>query len=283
MKDRSRLGHELSSPRRCERAQTPARFHPAHTPVCVPLHTPACAHADTPTGALTTGPHLQRALSRQDILGFTGLYPPLSPSLHPSSLPIHSFRGFSVCAWMPPKPEARGWLGGEGRCKRRGGPRAPGAERGGEGAGSGRAGGAPGPRASPAAAAPGRRARPGPGAAARLSRSLSDAPRPSRAGGLRPPGSRGQRWVAQAGGAAALDPAAPGRPLSVGASGVVPGAPSEGWGFRRGEWVAREGLQIWGVLRRIPDFKGLFWPCLAERVRGGGLAGKGCGHVALNS
>ena len=131
--------------------------------------------------------------------------------------------------------------------------------------------------------APGRRARPGPGAAARLPRSFSDAPRRSRARGLRPPGSRAQRWVAQAGGAAAPDSASPGRPPSVAASGVVPGAPSECWGSRRGERVAREGLQIWGVLRRIADFKGLLWPCLAERVRGGGLAGKGCGHVALNS
>lgn len=144
-------------------------------------------------------------------------------------------------------------------------------------------GGAPGPPARPAAAAPGRSARPGPGAAARLPRSFSDAPRRSRARGLRPPGSRAKRWVAQAGGAAAPDSAFPGRPPSVAASGVVPGAPSECWGSRRGERVAREGLQIWGVLRRIADFKGLLWPCLAERVRGGGLAGKGCGHVALNS
>ena len=28
--------------------------------------------------------------------------------------------------------------------------------------------------------------------------------------------------------------------------------------------MAREGLQIWGVLGRIVDFKGLLWSCLVS-------------------
>lgn len=156
----------------------------------------------------------------------------------------------------------------------------------GAGRGEGRGGGglrrptADGRRSQPSSSPRGRGSRQtrsaGSGAAARVRRSLSDAPTrrqgPSGRGarGLRPPGSRAQRWVAQAGGAATPDTASPKRPPDVGASGVGKGRP--GSGCRSGE--SSEGSRT---------LKGLLWPCLAERVRGGGLAGKGCGHVALNS
>ena len=83
------------------------------------------------------------------------------------------------------------------------------------------------------------------------------------------PPSGAQRWVSK------LRHGDPGH--------QVPGGPSWCWGLGRGKRVAREGLVPWEPFDAPRTLKGFYGPCLVERVRGGGLAGKGCDPVALNS
>lgn len=84
------------------------------------------------------------------------------------------------------------------------------------------------------------------------------------------PPSGAQRWVSK------LRRGDPGN--------QVPGAPSWCWGLGRAGrgWLERD----WSLGRPSDaprTLKGFYGPCLVERVRGGGLAGKGCDPVALNS